>query len=62
MLSGLVRVPVYVILACFTAVSLVPFYIMLIMGTYKNEEIFTGFLKVERTLDAIEGILYFFHP
>ncbi|MHA6483375.1 carbohydrate ABC transporter permease [Paenibacillus sp. strain BS8-2] len=33
---------VYVFLAVMTTVSLFPFYIMLIMGTYVNEELFTG--------------------
>ena len=36
------RVPAYLLLFLSTILALAPFYIMIIMGTYKNEEIFTG--------------------
>ncbi len=36
------RLPIYLLLGVTTILALLPFYIMLIMGTYKNEEIFTG--------------------
>lgn len=36
------RIPAYLLLVLTTIMALLPFYIMLIMGTYKNEEIFTG--------------------
>ena len=38
----LIRIPAYLLLLITSVVSLVPFYIMFIMGTYKNEDIFKG--------------------
>ena len=38
----LVRLPAYLLLCVTSVLALVPFYIMFIMGTYKNEDIFTG--------------------
>lgn len=38
----LMRVPAYLLLLFTTVLSLMPFYIMFIMGTYKNEDIFKG--------------------
>ncbi|MDO4274544.1 MAG: carbohydrate ABC transporter permease [Eubacteriales bacterium] len=40
--SRLMRIPAYVLLLFTTIISLTPFYIMFIMGTYKNEDIFKG--------------------
>lgn len=40
--SVIPRIPAYLLLLITTVLALFPFYIMLIMGTYKNEEIFTG--------------------
>lgn len=34
--------PLYVIVILLSVISLLPFYIMLIMGTYVNEDLFTG--------------------
>ncbi len=36
------HIPVYLVIFIFSVVALFPFYVMLIMGTYKNEELFTG--------------------
>ncbi len=38
----LMRLPAYLLLLFTTVLALTPFYIMFIMGTYKNEDIFTG--------------------
>lgn len=38
----LIRIPAYLLLAITSVLALVPFYIMFIMGTYKNEDIFKG--------------------
>ena len=38
----LVRIPAYFLLTVTSILALVPFYIMFIMGTYKNEDIFKG--------------------
>lgn len=38
----LMRLPAYLLLLFTTILALTPFYIMFIMGTYKNEDIFTG--------------------
>lgn len=43
------RIPAYLLLLITTVAALLPFYIMLIMGTYKNEEIFTGLKLVPGT-------------
>lgn len=36
------HIPVYLVIFIFSVVALFPFYVMLIMGTYKNEDLFTG--------------------
>jgi multiple sugar transport system permease protein/cellobiose transport system permease protein len=36
------KVPVYLFVALVSLIALIPFYMMLIMGTYVNEELFTG--------------------
>ena len=38
----LTRIPAYLLLLFTTVLALLPFYIMFIMGTYKNEDIFKG--------------------
>lgn len=38
----LARIPAYLLLLITSVISLIPFYIMFIMGTYKNEDIFKG--------------------
>lgn len=35
-------IPLYMIVGIFSIIALLPFYIMLIMGTYVNEDLFTG--------------------
>ncbi len=37
------RIPVYIPVLLFTLAALLPFYVMFIMGTYKTEELFSGF-------------------
>ena len=39
---NILRIPAYLLLAVTSVLALVPFYIMFIMGTYKNEDIFKG--------------------
>lgn len=41
-ITRLKRVPAYILLSFTTVIALLPFYIMFIMGTYKNEDIFKG--------------------
>ena len=36
------RMPVWILILIFSLFSLFPYYMMIIMGTYKSEEIFTG--------------------
>lgn len=53
------RIPAYVLLLITTMAALLPFYIMLIMGTYQNEEIFTGLKLLPGTylLENLKTIL-----
>lgn len=54
-----VRIPAYLLLTVTTILSLIPFYFMFIMGTYKNEEIFTGlkFLPGSYVLQNLKTIM-----
>ena len=38
----LAKIPAYLLISITSVIALIPFYIMFIMGTYKNEEIFKG--------------------
>jgi multiple sugar transport system permease protein/cellobiose transport system permease protein len=63
----IVNIPVYLFLTACSLIALFPFYIMVIMGTYKNEELFTGLRLLPgaylteniRTIMATDFLLYY---